>query len=84
MLIHTSFSLDDRGGITFLLQFNPTISSANWRGVAHLAWVLNAYMSAEKVLTILNPPHKILHSQPLDKWLTPERWETMIFMGWHG
>ena len=78
MKIQTQFVVDPKFGSTFFFSIDYHRPSINWELYAHLAWVLNAYLSAKTVLVLLQGSQPIPHSVPLAKHLSPGMWKNLM------
>ena len=78
MRIHTQSNVDLKCWSTFLVSVNFHLPSHDKELLAHLAWVLNAYLPAETVLKLLAGNKPIPHCVPLPQHLSPSRWKNLI------
>ena len=76
--VQTLFKVVPKGGTTFFLSLTPQSPCYDKELLAHLAWVLNAYLPASTVLKLLAGNKPIPHTIPLPPHLSPGRWKNLI------
>lgn len=78
MRFKTQFIVDPKTGSTFFWAVEFNQPSYDWKLLAHLAWVLNAYLPAQTVLRLLRGTQPIPHSVLLAKHLSPGMWKNLM------